>query len=1314
MFKTIQEGIAAVRKQFSGEGATGQELYVPAQGKYTTSLDEASFGLAPFVKSFAGWNETDVSAAKSLSSDTKVLLLTGNAGSGKSIFCQELVQQLWKNYKIGQPFPLWINLPQCQNPIQQAIEETLTGYGFNLEQVAQLKREQRFFFILDGYDELNQWKNLYLMNRLNEWQAKTLITCRSQALYGVQDVDKYFMPFDNEKRRPDLLRKVMVAPFSSGQIESYLEQFNASRVLTKPLLRAHLENVPGLAELITTPFLLHLAAEALPEIEKRYEGRSLSERKQITQALLYDIFIEHWFNRQESKLKASGQIPQDQDPKPHFWRYCQSLAQQMSLQQVCVVTYQPSGRGGLFDTVQTKTSPWAIFFETDKETAQVRSACPLKQVGQDRYSFWHSSLIEYFSTRAIYVQAIALPAAENKQEESKLEVALFGPSFLHQKLFTKNMNMLRFLADRVEDSAPFKLTLFKVIEHSKTDKAYSIGAANSISVLNRAKISFEKMDFQKIRIAEADLSYGNFKDAQFQRADLSQVLLKGAKLSSVNFSGACMSGVELGELPDLKAGSWITSLCYSRDGSFLAVVLDTRIIIYKVDTREEFLRFDNQTTSDTVKLMESLAIDKTVEYQAKGDRTNKRVTICSIAFSLDGQYLASGNEDGTIKLWNMTSQSFEKILDWGDLGKANSIVFSPDGKSLASGHDDHSIRLWNIERGTLLKTLKEHTDSIKTVIFTHDGSQLFSGSSDYTIKRWDLVSGKCQMTFKGHANSVNSVALSPNGSQLASGSCESVKLWEISSGILLKNFSQENDDKPIHSVTVAFHPNGLQLAVGSSGSEVRLWDIESGRLLSVFIKEKNIYPMIHRITVAFKPNGLELVAPEHEIYNSSPAAIKFWDISTQTNTIDKLIISQRALDATDANLEKVEGLSADNVILLRQRGALGQPSRSKVASNLVGPFFEQKKSSATVSPPVIKSNTMEGHSGPVLALQFLANGQFVSGSKDGVIKVWNFKEAKCIKTIETHTAIYCFQALPNGRLIYDSVSGIHILDLKTGNRVQEILEVPERDSDNFGFSLITCFQLTPNDQVISSIDIAGTKFRRAYGAKSDLAKPDAIKIWDLKQGKCLKALPDTYSVIQCMQLLPNNKLIIASKNSGGRLRVRDLYNDNYEKIIEGHTDTVHCLQLLPTGELVSGSADNTIRVWNLESNHSSSSTKVVPITNDPQHGKVIFSTPEDRKLGKCIKVLQGHTDVVNCIQYTANGRLISSSLDNTMKIWDIESGSCLATFYDGAENTLCLQALPNGDFVSGSGDKMLKVWKLSELILDEKDEKKSSCVCVLQ
>jgi Flp pilus assembly protein TadD len=107
------------------------------------------------------------------------------------------------------------------------------------------------------------------------------------------------------------------------------------------------------------------------------------------------------------------------------------------------------------------------------------------------------------------------------------------------------------------------------------------------------------------------------------------------------------------------------------------------------------------------------------------------------------------------------------------------VAFSPDGQRLASGSVDHTVRIWDSATGTELIALKGHAGQVCSVAFSPDGQRLASGGDDQTVRIWDSATGKELFALKGLAHWVYSVVFSPDGQRLASASQDgSIHLWE--------------------------------------------------------------------------------------------------------------------------------------------------------------------------------------------------------------------------------------------------------------------------------------------------------------------------------------------------------------------------------------------------------------------------------------------------------------------------------------------------------------------------------------------------------
>ena len=113
--------------------------------------------------------------------------------------------------------------------------------------------------------------------------------------------------------------------------------------------------------------------------------------------------------------------------------------------------------------------------------------------------------------------------------------------------------------------------------------------------------------------------------------------------------------------------------------------------------------------------------------------------VMSVAFSPDGDTLASGSVDNTVRLWSVASRATLATLS-GHTGAVFSVAFSPDGATLASGSDDKSVRLWSVASRATVATLSGHTADVWSVAFSPDGATLAYGSWDDTVRLWSVAS----------------------------------------------------------------------------------------------------------------------------------------------------------------------------------------------------------------------------------------------------------------------------------------------------------------------------------------------------------------------------------------------------------------------------------------------------------------------------------------------------------------------------------------------------------------------------------------------
>jgi WD40 repeat protein len=111
--------------------------------------------------------------------------------------------------------------------------------------------------------------------------------------------------------------------------------------------------------------------------------------------------------------------------------------------------------------------------------------------------------------------------------------------------------------------------------------------------------------------------------------------------------------------------------------------------------------------------------------------------VISVSFSPDGEHIACGHSDCSIKLWDAKTLSCKRIF-CGHTGVVSSITFSLDGNKMISSSYDRTIKIWHVSSGTLKTTLEGHTNQIRTVALSRDGRTLASGGWDHSVRLWRI------------------------------------------------------------------------------------------------------------------------------------------------------------------------------------------------------------------------------------------------------------------------------------------------------------------------------------------------------------------------------------------------------------------------------------------------------------------------------------------------------------------------------------------------------------------------------------------------
>lgn len=249
--------------------------------------------------------------------------------------------------------------------------------------------------------------------------------------------------------------------------------------------------------------------------------------------------------------------------------------------------------------------------------------------------------------------------------------------------------------------------------------------------------------------------------------------------------------------------------------------------------------------------------------------TGHRNQVTCVAFSPDGEILASGSQDLTIEIWRLKTGKRWYTLT-GHENWVTSIAFSPKEEILASGSRDQTVEIWDLKKGKRWYTLIGHQDTVEQVAFSPKGDILASASRDKTIQIWDLKKGKLFYTLYGHSDRIYGVAFSPDGQTLASASRDkTVRLWNLQQRQELASLPRWSD----WVRTVAFSPNGQMLAGGCRDGSIGLWhqQDQTWKLWRTLRADD-----ADILAIAFQPNSKQLVT------GNSQGQIDIWQLSDGT------------------------------------------------------------------------------------------------------------------------------------------------------------------------------------------------------------------------------------------------------------------------------------------------------------------------------------------------------------------------------------------------------------------------------------------------
>ncbi|MEM8723489.1 MAG: WD40 repeat domain-containing protein [Cyanobacteria bacterium P01_G01_bin.39] len=288
---------------------------------------------------------------------------------------------------------------------------------------------------------------------------------------------------------------------------------------------------------------------------------------------------------------------------------------------------------------------------------------------------------------------------------------------------------------------------------------------------------------------------------------------------------------------------WVRVIAFSANGKYLVSGSNDRTVrLWDVQTGQIIHLFKGHKErvkcvwiDDRTKQIISGSADSTLKLWnlENGDllntietSLNPKTVLNAIAIIPEQQLIVTGSTSvqGTIKRWHWQTGEMLDAVNAAFSG-INSLALSADNKILASGSGGRTIKIWHLDRGLQKPQVIPNAHESDILSLAICDRILISGGKDRTLKLWILETGekwRLLHMLKGHVGSIWDLAISPDGKTLASASGDfTVKVWEIETGKLLETLTGHL----VEVRTVAFSPDGKILASAGDDWEIKLWNM---------------------------------------------------------------------------------------------------------------------------------------------------------------------------------------------------------------------------------------------------------------------------------------------------------------------------------------------------------------------------------------------------------------------------------------------------------------------------------------------------------
>jgi WD40 repeat protein/ABC-type branched-subunit amino acid transport system substrate-binding protein/DNA-binding SARP family transcriptional activator len=587
----------------------------------------------------------------------------------------------------------------------------------------------------------------------------------------------------------------------------------------------------------------------------------------------------------------------------------------------------------------------------------------------------------------------------------------------------------------------------------------------------------------------------------------------------------------------------------------------------------------------------------------------------------------------------------------GHAGRVLSVAYSSDGQRVATGGQDAAAIVWNAATGEQELTLHGHSGPINAVAFSPDGRLLATASDDRTVRLWVVATGELQLTLTSFTREVERLAFSPNGSRLATTSLDgNVAVWDASTGQALFSLHPDRTGDTPDPLNVAFSPDGTRLATATPSGGLAEWDLtnQSPQLLHSWVSTAaGVIPH----SVAFSPDGTRLVA------TTNTGAEAWWtgtgnpalNVVGHTLQVLDLAVSPDGARIATGGIDQTASVwdartGRELLALAGHHAPVAAVAFSPDGKRLATASWDGTAKIWDLGPPRELLSIPTSRAAITFAPQFgdapqasqvavsHDGNRLLAGFLDGTARVWDARSGQELLNVKSNSSkVWGVAISPDGSRLATAGDDrtVHVWDATTGvelwsafaqrDPVLAVAFSPDgaRLASAGADGAVILWNAANGDQLLS-LAVQGQRFTSVafspdgtqLAAASD-GKQDNVHVWDSYSGNPLRTLVGHQDAVWSVAFSADGtRLVTASRD--GTARIWDSSNGQNLATLRGHAGTLVNAAFSPDGRrLATGSRDGTVELWDA-SDGRQLLTLNSPEANDGLDG-VTFS-PDGRQL----------------------------------------------------------------------------------------------------